>query len=134
MALSTLVTALIGRPYSPPPAMLEAFPELGEVRWRLGGLPPRVGGWFLARPTVAAITFWNTVFVSPDARISAELLLHELAHVRQFAGSRAFPFRYLWDSVRRGYHMNRFEVDARTYAADRVQRPSTSAAQAVPRA
>jgi hypothetical protein len=134
MALTALTAALIGRPFTPPPALLDAFPELRTVRWRLGGLPPRLGGWFLARRTVAAITFWDTVFVAPEARISAELLLHEFAHVRQFAGSPAFPVRYLWDAVRRGYYMNRFEVDARTYAADRVQRASTSAAQAVPRA
>lgn len=114
--------------------MLEEFPELAVVRWRAGGLPVRIGGWCLGRRTVAAITVRNTVFVARDARVSAELLLHELAHVRQFAGSPMFPFHYLWDSIRRGYYMNRFEVEARRFAADRVQRASTRAAQAVPRA
>ena len=65
---------------------------------------------------------------------SAELLLHELAHVRQFQESPAFALQYLWESIRRGYYMNRFEVDARAFAADRVQRAFFTAAQAAPRA
>jgi hypothetical protein len=30
--------------------------------------------------------------------------------------------RYLWESARRGYFANRFEVDAREYAAQRLHR------------
>ena len=134
MAFATLATAVIGRPYAPPDVMLEEFPELRTVRWRTGGLAVRIGGWCLGRRTVSAITLWTTVFVAPGARVSAELLLHELAHVRQFEGSPLFPLRYLWESLRRGYYMNRFEVDARSFAAGHVQRASTRAAQAVSRA
>lgn len=134
MARASFLAALIGRRYTPAPALLQAYPELRAVHWRRGGLPPRLGGWCLGRHRVAAITFWNVVFLAPDTRESAELLLHELAHVHQFAGSLAFPLRYLWESARRGYYQNRFEVDARVFAADRVQRTLTRAAQAVPRA
>lgn len=130
----TLLAALIGTPHELPSPLLDAFPELGQVRWRHGGIAPRIGGWCLGRRTVSAITLGRTVFLSPEARPSAELLLHELAHVRQFQESPAFPLRYLWESIRRGYYMNRFEVDARSYAADRVQRASLTAAQAAPRA
>jgi len=49
-----------------------------------------------------------------------ELALHELRHVHQFESSLAFPILYLWESVRRGYVRNRFEVDARAYAAARL--------------
>jgi hypothetical protein len=50
------------------------------------------------------------------------LLLHEIRHVAQFEASAAFPLLYLWESLRRGYVRNRFEVDARAYAAARVRR------------
>lgn len=134
MARSSFVAALIGVPHELPRLLADSFPELLGVRWRLGGLPPRIGGWCLGRRTVSAITFRRTVFLAPGARVSAELLLHELAHVRQFEESLAFPVRYLWESIRRGYYMNRFEVDARTFAADRVKRVPSTAAQAAPRA
>lgn len=130
----TLLAALIGVPHELPSRFLEAFPELAQVRWRHGGIAPRIGGWCLGRRTVSAITLGRTVFLSPDAHPSAELLLHELAHVRQFQDGPAFPVRYLWESIRRGYYMNRFEVDARAFAADRVQRTVLTAAQAAPRA
>ena len=32
-----------------------------------------------------------------------------------------FPQRYVWESLRRGYTANRFEVDARRYAAVRLR-------------
>jgi hypothetical protein len=48
------------------------------------------------------------------------LLLHELRHVDQFEGTAAFPILYVWESIRRGYAMNRYEVDARAYAAARL--------------
>lgn len=130
----SLLAALIGAPHRLPRDLFEEFPELRLVRWRLGGVPPRIGGWCLGRRSVSAITLGRTVFLAPDARLSAELLLHELAHVRQFEESPVFPFRYLWESIRRGYYMNRFEVDARAFAADRVHRALSTAAQAAPRA
>lgn len=134
MARPTLIAALIGEPISLPGEMLDMYPELRAVQWRLGGVPPRIGGWFLGRSSVAAITLWNVVFLAPGPRPSAELLLHEFAHVRQFGERLTFPLLYLWESIRRGYHDNRFEVDARTFAAGRVHRASTNEAQAVPRA
>ena len=125
MALAALTTALIGRPCTLPPDLVGRYPELATARWRVGGLPPRVGGWCLGRRTVSAITLWRVVFLAPGTRPSAELLLHELAHVHQFACAPSFPLRYLWESIRRGYTMNRFEVAARRFAADRVQRSTT---------
>lgn len=40
---------------------------------------------------------------------------HELCHVCQFEryGFLPFIFLYLWESLRKGYRMNRFEVEAR---------------------
>ena len=113
--------ALIGRPTALPESLIARYPELARARWRTGGLPVRVGGWCLGQRSVAAITLWRTIWLAPDAFASEELLLHELRHVDQFEASAAFPVLYLWESLRRGYVRNRFEVDARAYAAARVR-------------
>lgn len=118
-----LVDSLIGTPVALPPAIVGEFPMLAGVRFRRGGLPPRIGGWLLLRDTVAAVTLWNTIWLAPRAPFAAELLLHELRHVHQFQSGPGFPFHYLWESVRRGYSRNRFEVDARQYAADMLRPP-----------
>ena len=125
----SFLTLLLGAPVQPPAAVLARYPELRLARYRLGGLPPRIGGWALGRRTVAAITLWRTVFLAPDVPPSAELLLHELRHVQQFGADRAFPLRYLWESVRRGYSRNRYELDARAWAAARVRAPVPSTPQ-----
>ena len=74
--------------------------------------------------SVSAITLGRTVWLSELAYASEELLLHEFCHVKQFDTVPAFPVRYLWESLRRGYRANRFEVEARQYALARVQRPA----------
>ena len=75
----------------------------------------------MGRTSVAAVTLWRTVFVSPGATLEPELLLHELRHVHQFETSLAFPLLYLWECLVHGYKRNRFEADARAYAAQRVR-------------
>jgi hypothetical protein len=116
-----VLAALIGRPVALPPPIVEQYPELAAARWRRGGLPVRVARLFLPHTGVAAITLWRTVFLGPHARLDAELLLHELRHVHQFQASAAFPLLYLWETLFRGYHRNRFEADARAYASSRVR-------------
>jgi hypothetical protein len=116
-----MLDGLVGRPVQLPPDLVARFPELREVRWRRGGLPPRVAGWFLGRRSVSGITLWNTVWLGTHAALDPELLLHELMHVAQFQATRTFPVRYLWESLRRGYHRNRFEVEARDYASARLR-------------
>ncbi len=120
-ALGALRSALLGTPVTLPDWLLESFPELGMVRYRRGGLPPRIGGWALGMRTVAGITLWRTVFLAPETRFDAELLLHELAHVRQFEASLAFPLQYVWESLRVGYRRNRFEIAAQRFAATRLR-------------
>jgi hypothetical protein len=119
-AVRSAAHAVIGRPDELPAPLVARYPELRRARWRRGGLPVRVGGWCLGQRTVSAITLWHTIWLAPDINPSIELLLHELRHVDQFEASAAFPLRYLWESVRRGYVWNRFEVDAREYAAARL--------------
>ena len=120
--------ALLGRPIALPPMLLERYPELAAVRWRRGGLPPRVGGWCLGCRTVAGITLGRTVFLSDAAALAPALLLHESAHVEQFGRGRAFPARYVWESLRRGYPNNPFELEADAFAARILaERPPVSA-------
>lgn len=40
---------------------------------------------------------------------------HELCHIKQFKqhGYVGFIVKYLWESIRKGYYNNRFEVEAR---------------------
>jgi Domain of unknown function (DUF4157) len=46
-------------------------------------------------------------------------LKHELCHIKQFAAHGYFLFvvKYLWESLRKGYYNNRFEVEARNAEA-----------------
>jgi hypothetical protein len=122
MGATGIFTTLIGRQIELPPLVRERYPELEQVQWRRGGLPVRVAGWFLGQGSAAAITLWNTVFLAPSMPLGAELLLHEFRHVQQFEASVTFPLRYLWESARHGYFANRYEVDAREYAAQRLCR------------
>jgi hypothetical protein len=120
-ALRFIASAVIGRPTALPGEFLASYPDLARVRWRRGGLPVRIGGWCLGQRSVSAITLGHTIWLAPNLRPSRELLLHELRHVEQFEANVAFPVLYLWESLRRGYVRNRFEVDARAYAASRIR-------------
>ena len=115
-----LVTAIAGQRIDLPTALTDIYPDLADVSYRRGGLPARVAGWALGTSTAAAITLWNTVFISPATPLSAELLLHELRHVHQFLERKTFPFSYLWQSLRYGYSRNAYEIDARRYSALRL--------------
>jgi hypothetical protein len=59
------------------------------------------------------IHLWN---ISRDEFLKRPtLVVHEMEHVRQFHhyGFLRFCALYLWESVRKGYYNNRFEVEAR---------------------
>ena len=125
-ALSRIVQAIVGRPVDLPPQLSQQYPELNGARYRIGGLPLRVGGWSLGASTVSGITLWRTIWLDRPDVWEAELLLHEIRHVQQFQASVSFPLQYIWESLRRGYHANRFEVDARRYASARLALSSAS--------
>jgi len=117
---------LFGVALALPDDLLRRYPELSESRWRVGGVPPRIGGWFVGQRSVSAITLWRTVFLAPGVALDPGLLLHELGHVRQFGASRWFPLRYIWESVRRGYSHNRYEHDAQAFADARLRATNLS--------
>lgn len=131
--VGALLALVAGRPCVLPAPLLARYPELARARWRRGGLAPRVGGWCLGRRTVAGIALGRTVWLSPAAALAPALLLHELAHVEQFAGVRAFPLLYAWESLRRGYSRNRFELEADAFAARILaERPPTGGVPSCP--
>ena len=103
-----------------PAHVADRYPELRDIRWRRGGLPPCIGGWCLGTATVSGITLGRTVWLAPSAPWSPDLLLHEARHVAQWAGDWLFPMRYILESLTRGYGANRFEVDARDFSARRL--------------
>ena len=111
------IALLVGRREALPAELVARYPELGEARWRRGGLALRIGGWCLGQSTVHGITLGRTVHLARGVGTPPGLLLHELAHVRQFARDRGFPARYAWESLRRGYSRNRYEVEADAFAA-----------------
>jgi hypothetical protein len=119
--LRALTRGVVGAPLHLPAPLLARFPELTRARWRRGGLLLRVGGWCLGTRTVAGITVGRTVWLAPHVPLHPELLLHELRHVHQFAASRLFPLRYIWESLRRGYRANRYEADAIAFARQRLR-------------
>lgn len=55
--------------------------------------------------------------VTKDAFLKNEQWLkHELCHVQQFKqyGYTGFIIKYLWESIKHGYHNNKYEIEART--------------------
>lgn len=71
------------------------------------------------RSSSVAIVMGNTIHLyntpQKDFLQNQAWLKHELCHVRQFNQHGFLPFiiKYLWQSVKKGYYNNPFEVQAR---------------------
>jgi hypothetical protein len=74
----------------------------------------------------AATTRRNTIYLRGDVAHFASdplLLLHEYFHVLgQWHSRRLTLWKYLVESLRRGYWKNRFEIEARDFAARNLHR------------
>lgn len=89
-----------------------------KIRIREDSLFARMAARKLKSKTMAAVLgntihLWN---VSREEFLQrTPWVVHEVEHVRQFRryGFLRFSMLYLWESARRGYYNNRFEVDAR---------------------
>jgi|SRR5690606_30599840 len=85
----------------------------------------RIAAWKMGTQKVA-LTLGRTIYLHKTSKAQllsdSDWLCHELAHVKQFLryGLIPFLFLYLWESVRRGYYYNRFEVEARAAEKDRT--------------
>ena len=89
-----------------------------KVRIRERSLFARIAARQLRCQAVAAVLgntihLWNVS--REDFLQRTPWVVHELEHIRQFQryGFVRFSVLYLWESVRRGYYNNRFEVEAR---------------------
>ena len=78
----------------------------------------KIAAWKLKTSSVA-IVFGSTIHLwksSKEEFLSNEKWLkHELCHIRQYKqnGYSGFLIKYLWESLRKGYFNNKFEVAAR---------------------
>lgn len=125
--LSRLLNRWPRRSVSPPPHVLRALEEIfGEpvahvrvvehskyAKCHVGACATTRRGRILLRDD--AETFWQ----------DAELLLHEYFHVlRQWQPGDLTVPRYLMESLQRGYWRNRYEIEARAFAARHSARMS----------
>ena len=96
-----------------------------EVTFREGRLIPWIGGVLAGMSGPAtAVTLGRTIVVARGARLSRELLAHELTHVRQWRADVLFPIRYTVAMLRHGYLDNPYEIEARLAARDLAAPPS----------
>ena len=60
-------------------------------------------------------SFWRTIYVMPGFEHDERLLRHERCHLEQIEhdGRILFAFKYSWWTLRYGYYMNPYEVEAR---------------------
>lgn len=124
-----ILIAADGRIAKPASALLRAAfsfgpRQLDETRWRsLSDLTPL--GATLKKGGFSAITLGRVIWYMPVQleRLGFDdwfdLLCHEQTHRQQIArhGMVGFYGRYLFESARRGYWWNRFELEARDTGA-----------------
>jgi hypothetical protein len=78
----------------------------------------KIAAWKLKSRSVA-IVFGSTIHLhhcsAADFLKNERWLKHEQCHIRQYRqhGYLGFILKYLWESLRRGYYNNKFEVEAR---------------------
>lgn len=60
-------------------------------------------------------SFWRTVYVLPGNEHDQRLLRHERCHLEQIErdGRILFALKYSWLTIRYGYWMNPYEIEAR---------------------
>jgi hypothetical protein len=92
--------------------------SLSHIRIRKASLLARLAAWKLGSAQVA-ITIGRTIHLHNTPvdvfRKDERWVRHELKHVEQFLryGFFTFILLYAWESLRKGYYYNRFEVEAR---------------------
>jgi hypothetical protein len=117
MAWSRMKDALLGPPV-PVPHPLPPGVVVRTGRW----IPVFAGMLGSMSGPAAAVTLRGSIVVYPGHEHDAKLLAHELVHVQQWRKDRWFPVKYALGSLRHGYWMNPYEVEARA-EADRLFPP-----------
>jgi hypothetical protein len=118
--LPRLLQRWMGRPVAPPQHVLEALREIfGEPVEHVQ--VTEHSRYAKCHARARATTRRNRILLSDAADpfwLDAELLLHEYFHVlRQWQVGELTVPRYLLEMLRRGYWRNRYEVEARAFAA-----------------
>jgi hypothetical protein len=120
IAAPRLLNRCLGRSVSPPEGVLLALQQIfGEsvAHVRVIERSRYAQCHFGARAT----TRRNRIYLRDEANAfwqDAELLLHEYFHVmRQWQPGALTVSRYLIESLRHGYWQNRYEIEARAFAA-----------------
>ncbi|HEY0678031.1 MAG TPA: DUF4157 domain-containing protein [Chitinophagaceae bacterium] len=89
-----------------------------DFRIKENSLIARIAAWKLSSARVA-IVIGRTIHLhnasKEDLLKNQRWLRHELCHLEQFRryGFVRFIMLYLWESMRKGYRLNKFEVEAR---------------------
>lgn len=87
--------------------------RIQENSWLAAIAARKLGTRSVAMVIGKTIHLWgiNEAEFEADERLKK----HELCHVRQYQqyGTLGFIWRYVGESLRKGYHNNRFEVEAR---------------------
>jgi len=109
----------MGRRYELPLPLLSALVELlGEAA---RGVVVIEHSRYARLHGAAATTRPNRIYVAGPGDVFAAdlpLVLHEYSHVlHQWATGRLTRTAYVLECLRRGYHHNRFEIEAREFAA-----------------
>ena len=60
-------------------------------------------------------SFWSVIYVLPGFERDQRLLRHERCHLAQIErdGRLLFAIKYSWWTLRYGYYMNPYEIEAR---------------------
>ena len=117
--IARLLDAVLGAPRDGPASV----PVPPGVVIRSGRWIPALGGVMgRMRGPASAVTLRRSIVVHADYELDEKLLAHELVHVRQWGQDRWFPVKYALGSLRYGYWMNPYEVEARA-EADRLFPP-----------
>jgi hypothetical protein len=117
---SRLLDGVLGPPLEGPAPLPEGV-RVRRGRWipAVAGILGRMGG------PASAVTLRRSIVVYPGHEANQKLLAHELVHVRQWRQDPWFPVKYAIGSIRHGYWMNPYEVEARA-EADRLFPPDTT--------
>mgnify|MGYP000494544900 CR=1 FL=1 len=72
-----------------------------------------INKWLPKKP-YAGMAIGNRIFIREDAKITQELIAHELVHVKQYRthGFIKFLSVWLWEFMTKGYWNIRWEVEA----------------------
>lgn len=92
--------------------------DLQDINIKENSWLARIAAWKLKSDSVAMV-LGKTIHLYNSTKENflndERWLKHELCHVKQFKEHGYFMFmvKYLWESLRKGYYNNRFEVEAR---------------------